>query len=519
MAVATEASLLDCEMSIKTIRLEKEYEKSLADSARLLDAEKDRVRRMEQLLLQFESETLRSQLDRAHEQLLVTTQAESEACLQLDEAYQEIDRLDLHVQSSLKEVEKLKQQGELSTLNNTSTGYNTLLTEKLHLSRDISHFESEIKRLKSQNNSHQALVAEKHEMERQLNSLEIQLENEKHAHERTRAKSTQQATEIDRLSARIDDLQSELTKELHAKQQHERENQQQSVGWESQRSVLEGKVDTLKKQLRSAKDKLQETQQELQQRRINSMSNEGDGTESRSRAVPLQRPGPSADYHSGVTIATPGAVRVKEKSQKPSALPGEKSVFSITPFLNRTGGPTKDSPSSSEAEEDPMDVTLDESNASFRKARAIDEPSGIDAALDDRPGPTQAPPPKARAGKLKTKARDAKPAAPRPTHGSKKSGIEHADMSDDAIDPFIEQGQAKPRKRKLGAQRDRNLFEGDEEEDMLDNRKPGRKVGLGAGRNSVLATTAISSTAAGDRGPRALGFGGFSPLKRDRKRL
>jgi hypothetical protein len=95
-------------MSIKTVRLEKVYEKALADSARLLDAEKDRVRRMNQLLLQFESEALRTQLDRAQEQLLVSTQTESEMRLQLDEAYQEIDRLDLHVQSSSNEVEKLK---------------------------------------------------------------------------------------------------------------------------------------------------------------------------------------------------------------------------------------------------------------------------------------------------------------------------------------------------------------------------------------------------------------------------
>ncbi|KAJ5670222.1 uncharacterized protein N7477_005585 [Penicillium maclennaniae] len=507
MAVATEAALLD--MSIKTVLLEKEYEKSLADSLRLLDAEKDRVRRMEQLLLQFESETLRSRLDRAHEQLLVSTQAESEARLQLDEAYQEIDRLDIRVQSSSNEVERLK--GELSTLNDTSTGYSTLLTEKLHLSRDISHLESEIKRLKSQNTFNQALVAEKHEMERQLKSLQVHLQDEKNAHERTRAKSAQQAAEIDRLSARIDDLQSELTKEL-------RQKQQQNAGSESQRSVLEKKVETLKKQLRSAKDKLQETQQELQQRRIDGTNNEGAGTEPRSRVVPLQRSGPTTEHHSGVTIATPGAVRVKEKSQKQSALPGDKSAFSITPFLSRTGGP-KDSSSSSEAEEDPMDVTLDESNASFRKAQAIRELNGIDAVLNDRPGPTQVLSPKARAGKTKIKARDGKPVATRPTIESKKPGTEHADMSDDAIEPFIGQGQAKPKKRKLGAQRDRNLFEEEEEEeDMLESRKPGRKVGLGAGRTSVLAT-AVSSTAAGDRGSRALGFGGFSPLKRDRKRL
>lgn len=95
-------------MSIKTVRLEKEYERVLADSARLLDAEKDRARRMEQLLLQFEIEALRSQLDGAHERLLVYTQAESEARIQLDEAYQEIDRLDLQAQTSSNEIEKLK---------------------------------------------------------------------------------------------------------------------------------------------------------------------------------------------------------------------------------------------------------------------------------------------------------------------------------------------------------------------------------------------------------------------------
>lgn len=93
---------------MKTMQLEKDYEKAIADSARLLDAEKDRMRRMEQLLLRFESESLRSQLGEANEQLLGLAQAESEACLQLDEAYQEIDRLDLHVQVSSSEIQKLK---------------------------------------------------------------------------------------------------------------------------------------------------------------------------------------------------------------------------------------------------------------------------------------------------------------------------------------------------------------------------------------------------------------------------
>lgn len=95
-------------MSLQTTRLEKEYELVRANSTRLLDTERDRVRRMEYLLLQFDRDSLKSQLDQAREQLLGATQTEREARMQLEEAFQEIDRLDSHVQASTSEVKKLK---------------------------------------------------------------------------------------------------------------------------------------------------------------------------------------------------------------------------------------------------------------------------------------------------------------------------------------------------------------------------------------------------------------------------
>lgn len=95
-------------MSIQTTRLEKEYEIVRAHSTHLLDTEKDRVRRMENLLLQFERDSLRSQLDQANEQLLGATESEREARTQLEEAFQEIDRLDSRVQSSSSEMKRLR---------------------------------------------------------------------------------------------------------------------------------------------------------------------------------------------------------------------------------------------------------------------------------------------------------------------------------------------------------------------------------------------------------------------------
>lgn len=361
-------------------------------------------------------------------------------------------------------------------------------------------------------------------MERHLNSLEVHLENERHAHERTRTKSAQQAAEITKLSSKIEEMQGELTRESRARQQHEREIRQQNTGWDAQRAVLEGKIETLRKQLRSTKDRLQEAQQDSQHKRNHVSNHEGEVTESRPRVVPLQRPGPSADYQSGVTIATPGAVRVREKANRQPALPGEKSAFSITPFLNRTSS-TKDSPLSSEPGEDEMDVTMDGALESFNRVRAVEEPGELDAVPKSVPGPTQNVP--AKGGKSKPKAREAKPAAKRAVDEYRKPASRLNDQvssqpSEERSGPSVEQAQAKPKRRKLGAQRDRNLFDDDEEEEeMAESRKPGRKIGLGVGRNSVLAG-ALPGASASERLPRALGLGapmGFSPLKRDRKRL
>jgi hypothetical protein len=94
-------------MSIKTVRLEKEYEKAIADSARLLDTERDRVRRMEYLLLQFDRDALQAKFDQANDRIVVLTQAESEARSRLDEAFLEIDSLDQYVQASSGRIQRL----------------------------------------------------------------------------------------------------------------------------------------------------------------------------------------------------------------------------------------------------------------------------------------------------------------------------------------------------------------------------------------------------------------------------
>ncbi|KAJ9483793.1 hypothetical protein VN97_g9607 [Penicillium thymicola] len=516
MAMAKEASALDFEMSMRTMRLEKEYEKTLSDSARLLDGERGRVRRMELLLSKFENETLRSQLEEANGHLLGLTSADSEACAQLQEACQEIDHLELQAQASSGEINRLKE--ELLAQKNSSTSYNTVLAEKLHLSRDLSTLQSELERFKAQNASYQVIISEKHEMERQINSLELQLDNEKHAHERTQAKGSQQLTEITQLSARVEELRNELAGELRAKQQQERDNHRQNSTWANQRATFEGKIDSLKQQLRSTKDKLQEAQIEIQQRR-SLKSHAGNDSEPSSRTVPLQRPGPSG--HAGVTIATPGAVRVQEKLKRDSAMPGDKSAFSITPFLNRTGAPA-DSPMSSVGDEDDILGDTDTPRGSLGKQSTFGESKRMGSALRRQLSPTEDRIPstkftksRAREGAIPVSA--AENEVKKPIHR-----LDHrvpATETDELHEQF-EHEQARPKKRKLGGQRDRSLFDEEDEEEPQLNKKFGRKLAIGNGRASTLGSRPQPGTTSL---PRALGLGaapmGFSPLKKDRRRF
>lgn len=387
------------------------------------------------------------------------------------------------------------------------------MSEKVQLSRELASLTSEYENLKAQNASQQASSAGKFEMERQLNSLEVELENEKNAHERTRVKVSQQADEIKTLATLIEDLQGEITKESRSKQQREKDDRQQQVEWESQRNVLESRVETLKKQLRSSKDKLQEAQNQLQQRRSFSKGNDDETSEQRTRTVPLQRAGPGADYQEGVTIATPGAVRAQAKPNRQSALPGDKSVFSITPFLNRTGAP-RDSPISSEADEDEVREAISDTSAPFVKPQVFHD-------VGASPQPMIKPRPSTIATKANPKSHEGK--LTKKVTGNLDLKIPLRD-ADDSYESMVDLGQAKQKKRKLGAQRgDRALFD-EEEEVPFESRKPGRKLGLGGGRASVLATSqAPSAFLGGEKPPRTKslalgGLGGFSPLKRDRKR-
>ncbi|KAL2866351.1 uncharacterized protein BJX67DRAFT_136174 [Aspergillus lucknowensis] len=479
-------------MALTTARFEKEYDLAYSRTVRLLDAERDRARCVEQLLLRIEIEGLQSRLHHTERELIQARETEADARFQLDRATGELGRLQSAAQTSSREVENL--QLELASLNAVSSESQKIQAEKVRISKEVSSLKLEVERLRSQNTSASTLLAEKQTLARQLNGLEVQLENEKRAHERTLAKGSQHMEEIKILKAKLEEARREP--DLAPQRQSSTHTKNRPLAVRKEQAL--DKHESAAKPLEAAMERYQDAVPDLQQPQQVRSAAESKRCSEHTSIDPLR--GLASHMNTELTIATPGAVRAKEKQSRNFTLPGQKSSFSVTPFLNRTSGLEGQTMSS--------DDELNEA-----------QNTGRDSQLS---GP---PPRVERSGRSPSYSKEPKPSVSDQSykagkHGSMKSTLDGdtriaqrqrlLNSPDEARAHNVSLSRSsthQAKKRKLGFQRDRSLFDDDDEDNaQQDTRRPGRKPpGLGQ---------------AGLAGNRAFtGLAGFSPLKRDKKRF
>ena len=234
---------------------------------------------------------------------------------------------------------------EISSLNDVSLDSNKILSEKLKLSRELSSLKPELEHLRSLASSHQILLSEKLALQRQTNTLQVELDNEKRSTQRRLSNYGRAQADDAKLEASLEAARAELAKEKRDRQKAERQHQKSTADLENRISTLESKLDDFRTKLRSTKDTLKETQAELQ-RAQNARSNaaKGAGPGARKRNV--------SEVNADIMIGTPGDLPAAKRSKINQALPGEKSTFSITPFLNRTMSVPPESPGPPSKEDD-----------------------------------------------------------------------------------------------------------------------------------------------------------------------
>jgi len=333
-------------------------------------------------------------------------------------------------------------QAELNAMSSSSSEQTKLLTEKLALSRELANLKPEVEHLRAQISTNQQLLSDKLSLERQLSTVQVELENAQRAGQRAKERQrktgdydvayeaqldelqkqlkeekvarreaqrelerrtseagtsevpssrTKDGAEDERLKGKMEELRKELSTEKKERQKVEKAFEKEKAAWEAQKSILDDKLSQFRTKLRSTKEQLKEKEAELGNVKLAPTVNSVPISKTQP-ANPKKRVAAQMDSDAS-QLGTPGngmPVKRGKKVRAAGAIPGEKSNFSITPFLNRT-----------------MSAPPDDGEMALGQPQ--DEPSVANATVEDSEAtPTQ--PKKAAAPKASVIA--SKPLAP-----------------------------------------------------------------------------------------------------------
>lgn len=258
---------------------------------------------------------------------------------------------------------------------------NDTAQDKAALLRELNSVRPELEQLKSQLFSHQAVVASNGDLSRQLNTLELELENERRS--KLRAQQADEKSVTSDLHAKLKQYENRFQTEEKEKEVLKRELTKSRGETKEQKErfkVLKSKLKETQDALKAAQVSLQKSQRELSRREENSASIVSEHQETAPKAKQAQaanvqksqREFPEPRQTSpntfkeqienspeskhvrilveacvaetsmdDVNIQAPGDENVSKnrrlrRRETEHALLGEKSTFSITPFLNKS---------------------------------------------------------------------------------------------------------------------------------------------------------------------------------------
>ena len=509
-------TMQDSLQSLKTAQLELVYERALRQSERIYEEERIRALRVQMLLLEDDNDELQEQLGNTEGQLEKLEDQQDGLNDALVQTEADLQRAQTDLKSRMRDIDYYRT--ELNSLTSMSADSTKMLTEKLALSRELAILKPELDHLKSQTASQQNLLAEKLALQRELSTLQVELETEKRAVQRTKAKDNNSKEDDPRLASKIEELQKEIAKEKREAQKGERDARKQAADWEGQKTILESKLDAFRNKLRTTKEQLKETQIELEQAQAAKTTRQEEFAAAKpATANPRKRP--IARFDPDATIGTPGHDSAAKKARTSMALPGDKSTFSITPFLNRTMSLAPDSPSEDVHEK--VDKTI---NAQIDAIMAENEDSPPKPAAKAKPAKKAIA---STAGKAKgaqalkdstvpkANVNIPKPrAAAAPAKAMLDSVMEEGNENEESTEqppalPNITKNPPIKKKQKLLGQR-KSLFD-DADDDAIPKSKLGIGFSKGTGLRGGAVFGAISLAGKGKT------LAEFSPLKKDRR--
>lgn len=513
------------------------------DSAKLL-SEKLALSR-ELALLKPETEHLRSQL--AHQKDVLA------------------EKLSLERQLNALEVELANEKRAVQRITQKQQSENNELEEELR--EQVRNLEKELKAEKraaqKAKQAEEAMDSKQSEVEQelrqQIDDLEKQLAAEKKSIRSKKDKSSENSKEMDELRTKVEELETSLASEQQERKREKKDSDSLLADAQEQKEELERRLDQLKTKFREARDDLKAARAEITEAKQSAtMASVAEVPKAKKSllkkdapAKPIARKRRVEEISDDTLILntpTNGDGRPKRPSKsRAQALVGEKSEFSVTPFLNKTTDAIESAPADKPRDPNTTIPASDEETSSD-PAVADEVPKHIVvettkiALKDSEVAPAAPAAPKAR-GRPKSKVLGDAPSSKRNMKATKKIApvldkvveeegdedvsTEQENRSMDSTAAFtknltvnlteqVRMDEAQPpkkmKKRKVLGASNKTLFDDDDDE----------AVPQPAAKKSVKALGGAKTGGAFAKGPLgALRTGArrksFSPLKRDRR--
>ncbi|KAH7350905.1 hypothetical protein BKA65DRAFT_525207 [Rhexocercosporidium sp. MPI-PUGE-AT-0058] len=348
------ADKLSLSRELATLKPEIEHLRSQASSQRNVLAEKLALQRQVSTL-EVELETEKRASKRAA-QKTQTSEREAELQNQLDSLQKDLVR-------ERREQDKARKELEMDLQTQLDEAQKALTREKRGKEKAYKEVEAELqsqveelqkelaKEKKGKEKAHQEAETE---LENQVEELQKELAREKRGKE-----SSRKSVEAE-LQSQIDEIKNELAHEKREKERVRKEAEKEIKTLQARETVLESKLDQFRTKLRATKEELKECQANLGS--AGAAATKTESTAIKGDALAKKGPKRSAfEMSNDIDIGTPDGVAVRGKrapikrGRADQTMVGEKSMFSITPFLNRTVNIAPDT-----SDQDEHDVIVEE---------------------------------------------------------------------------------------------------------------------------------------------------------------
>ncbi len=221
--------------------------------------------------------------------------------------------------------------------------------------RDLSRALKEAAKAEQVDELKEELAREKRGRERAEKNAEKAGEVEELRQELAKEKLEREKAEKNTdMGEQVEDLKKQLAKEKREREESGKQAAKVQTDSEAQKAIVEDKLNQFRTKLKSTKEKLKETEGELLQARTLAAARQPPVTETRGKN---SRKRGIAQMDPDATTGTPGDAGPSKRGKRASSIVGEKSTFSITPFLNRTMSVAPESPAkhvSDDAEDEPV---------------------------------------------------------------------------------------------------------------------------------------------------------------------